>query len=243
MDSPITPFDLHRMFLGDYSLLFYAEVAFRVAVIYGYTLVLIRWIGARGVAQLSMIEFVLVIALGSAVGDAMFYPEVPLLVAMWVITLVVFANKALDKLVVRSRKLEDRINGRPIALVRDGRMVDEGLDSRDLGVNEVKAMLRQGGVANLGQVEHAYLEVNGSVSVFRFDQPRPGLALVPPHDVEPPEPLTHAPNAPRGLACCAACGMVVPAPEVLPDGACPNCGERIWTAPVIPPDFDTLPEG
>ena len=57
------------------------------------------------------------------------------------------------------------------------------------------------------------------------------------------EPLTDAPTAPRGLACCAACGMVVPAPQVLPDGACPNCGERVWAAPVIPPDFDTIPEG
>jgi uncharacterized membrane protein YcaP (DUF421 family) len=44
--------------------------------------VLVRWVGGRGVAQLSLIEFLLVIAPGSAVGDALFYPEVPLLHAM-----------------------------------------------------------------------------------------------------------------------------------------------------------------
>ena len=53
MDQPITPFDLQRMFLGDYSWLFYAEVAVRIVIIYGWTLLLIRWIGGRGVAQLA----------------------------------------------------------------------------------------------------------------------------------------------------------------------------------------------
>ena len=102
MDQPVTPFDLQRMFLGEQPLLFYAEILVRTLIIYAYTLVMIRWIGGRGVAQLSMVEFVLVIALGSAVGDAMFYPDVPLLAAMLVITGVIGMNKVLDLLILRS---------------------------------------------------------------------------------------------------------------------------------------------
>ncbi|MDP3264688.1 MAG: hypothetical protein U1E06_13565 [Tabrizicola sp.] len=51
----------------------------RTLIIYAYSLLLIRWIGGRGVAQMSVVEFLLVVALGSAVGDAMFYGDVPLL--------------------------------------------------------------------------------------------------------------------------------------------------------------------
>ncbi|AXC49264.1 DUF421 domain-containing protein [Paracoccus suum] len=242
MDSPVTPFDLQRMFLGDYPPLYYAEVAFRVVVIYGYTLALIRWVGGRGIAQLSMVELLLVIALGSAVGDAMFYDDVPLLVAMWVITLVVLVNKALDKLIVQSRRAEAIIDGHPLALVRDGALVNEGLAARDLGTNEVKAMLRCAGIANLGQVEHAYLETHGSISVFRPAKARPGLAIVPPPDVTPHEPLTDAGVAPDGMACCCDCGAVVRAADVIPGGACSNCGHDCWTAPVMPPSLDNLPE-
>ena len=43
---------------------------------------MLRWIGSRTIAQLSTVEFLLVIALGSAVGDSMFYAEVPLLHAL-----------------------------------------------------------------------------------------------------------------------------------------------------------------
>lgn len=57
---------------------------------------LLRWLGSRTIGQLSTIEFLLVIALGSAVGDAMFYPDVPLIHALLVVMVVVVANKLLD---------------------------------------------------------------------------------------------------------------------------------------------------
>ena len=101
MDQPVTPFDLQRMFLGEQPLLFYAEILVRTLIIYAYTLVMIRWIGGRGVAQLSMVEFVLVIALGSAVGDAMFYPDVPLLAAMLVIALWVSTSTSCRRTALR----------------------------------------------------------------------------------------------------------------------------------------------
>ena len=74
MEDPIVPFDLMRMFFGTDPALFYLEIVFRTFVIYAYALLLIRWVGGRGIAQMSVVEFLLVIALGSAVGDAMFYP-------------------------------------------------------------------------------------------------------------------------------------------------------------------------
>ena len=86
MDEPVVAFDFGRMFLGDEPPLFLLEIVLRTVVIYVYTLVLIRWIGSRSIGQLSLVEFLLVIALGSAVGDAMFYPDVPLIHCMIVIT-------------------------------------------------------------------------------------------------------------------------------------------------------------
>ena len=101
MDQPVVPFDLVRMFVGSEPALFYLEIVVRTVIVYSYTLLLLRWIGGRSVAQLSMVEFLLVIALGSAVGDALFYPEVPLLHAMAAISLVVLINKGLDIAIAR----------------------------------------------------------------------------------------------------------------------------------------------
>src|SRR5690606_35258367 len=120
LDQAIQAFDWQRMWVRDEPPLFLLEIVFRTVVIYTYTMALMRWLGSRTIGPLSCFEFLLVIALGSAVGDAMFYPDVPLLHAMAVITVVVLANKGLDLLVARSRRAEVIVDGKPDEAIRDG---------------------------------------------------------------------------------------------------------------------------
>ncbi|MDN5567448.1 MAG: DUF421 domain-containing protein [Paracoccus sp. (in: a-proteobacteria)] len=234
MDQQIIPFDLVRMFIGDQPPLFYAEILVRTLIIYVYTLLMIRWIGGRGVAQLSMVEFLLVIALGSAVGDAMFYPEVPLLAAMAVITIIVIINKVLDRLIVRYDRAKNLIDGRPVALVHDGRILLDAIDHRDLGLAEIKAMLRLAGIANLGELHAAYLEAGGGLSVFRAQEPRPGLSLLPPQHLLNAPARVDKPLAMDGQTCCGNCGAPTGAQIIATRAPCPHCGGRTWQSPEWP---------
>ncbi len=52
MSEPVVPFDLARMFLGTDPALFYLEIVFRTCVVCAYALLLIRWVGGRGIAQM-----------------------------------------------------------------------------------------------------------------------------------------------------------------------------------------------
>jgi uncharacterized membrane protein YcaP (DUF421 family) len=234
MDQPVIPFDLVRMFIGEQPPLFYAEILVRTLIVYVYTLLMIRWIGGRGVAQLSMIEFVLVIALGSAVGDAMFYPEVPLLAAMAVITIIVAFNKLLDRVIVRFDRAKNIIDGRPIALVADGRILLDAIDHRDLGVAEIKAMLRLAGIANLGELSAAYLEAGGGLSAFRASKPHPGLSLLPPLNLLNGAPQVDKQLAMNGQTCCGNCGAPAGAQIIATRDPCPHCDSRLWQAPEWP---------
>ena len=232
MNDPVIPFEFGRMFLGDEPPLFLLEIAIRTVIIYGYTLVLIRWVGSRSIAQLSLVEFLLVIALGSAVGDAMFYPEVPLVHCMVVITVVVLLDKALSFVVSRNSKLEDIIEGKSVEIIRDGVISCQALERFNFGHDELFEQLRLKEVEHLGQVRAAYLETNGSLSVFtEKDHPaRPGLLIDPPWDVHQPRKWnagTTLKNGGGGMAC-ARCGMTkeMAQDEVLP--SCQNCSGEIW---------------
>ena len=232
MDQPIVAFDLQRMIFGDESPLFLLEIVLRTLIVYVYALLLLRWLGSRTIGQLSTIEFLLVIALGSAVGDAMFYPDVPLVHALLVVTVVVFANKGLDILIARSKRAERVLDGAPEEVIRDGVICKAFFGSTTMGVNELFQELREKGIEHLGQVGRAYIESDGVLTVFRAKDERPGLPIVPPAELEPPELVEADSPAPRsGTLTCTHCGTAREVEAGARPGACPHCGHRHWTAP------------
>ena len=235
MNDLATAFDFTQMFLGDEPPLFLLEIVFRTLVIYIYTLVLIRWIGSRSIAQLSLVEFLLVIALGSAVGDAMFYPDVPLLHCVVVITVVVLLDKGLSFLVARSPWFEDAVEGRTVEIVRDGLIRWHEIERLNFGHDELFEQLRYKDVENLGQVRAAYVETNGLVSVFKTERnERRGLSINPPWDVREPQRLRAGEQATSTVElACPRCAMLLNASSGTVLTACPQCAGEIWHVQAI----------
>ncbi|MEO9338106.1 YetF domain-containing protein [Mesorhizobium sp. SB112] len=164
-------FDLTRILLGEEetaTFVFYLEVIFRTVIMYLYTIFLSRMVGQGGVGQIGPFEFVLVIAIGSAAGDPMFYPEIGLLQGILVITVVIVLHRFTTFILNRHKKLERKLEGAPLLVVDDGRIVDKALGSGTLTERELFALLRVEGVRDTGEVEHAYFEPNGRLSVFRY---------------------------------------------------------------------------
>jgi uncharacterized membrane protein YcaP (DUF421 family) len=222
VEQAVQAFDWNRMIFGDEPPLFLLEIAFRTAVVYVYALLLLRWLGSRTIGQLSTIEFLLVIALGSAVGDAMFYPDVPLLHALMVITVVVVANKVLDVVIAKSASAERAIDGIPAEAIRHG-IVNRGfMEGSSLSDNELFQQLREHGVTHLGEVAHAYLETNGVLTVYKEEGERPGLPIMPPWELKPPQEVN--PAEVDGPVACKRCGMVAKCRR----DECSNCGHEVW---------------
>ena len=159
--------------------MFALEIALRTTVMYLYTLALVRLLGKRGMAQLSPFEMVIIVALGSAVGDPMFYADVPLIHGMIVITVVVALERLIVRMTEHNQWLEQVVESKPILLVADGQVHYEALEAEDLSEAELFMALRQNGVEQLGEVRLAYLEPNGHVSVFKTEQARTGKSVLP----------------------------------------------------------------
>ncbi|PAP75465.1 DUF421 domain-containing protein [Rubrivirga marina] len=180
--DPTTPLDWHRMFFGVEPPLFLVEIVIRIVAIYLFAAVFMRLMGKRGQRSLSPFETLVIIALGSAVGDGMFYPEVPIVYAWLVIVCVVLLDWLIDALQLRSRWTFLAMSGEPILLVRDGEVVSGGLRAARLRRNELMGLLREQEVANTGEVRYAFLEESGYLGLIRFPdgEAREGEATVPP---------------------------------------------------------------
>jgi uncharacterized membrane protein YcaP (DUF421 family) len=224
-------FDLQRIFFGDLPPVFLLEILFRTAFLFAWTVINLRFIGQRGVGQLTLLEFVIIIALGSAAGDPLFYEDVPLTHGMAVISLIVLFQRLLIILTLRSPRFQDIVDGVPHLLIADGLIDLEGMKAAGLSRDELYMELRHGGIEQLGQVRRAYLEINGHISIFQFtaDQVRSGLPLMPRNDPDHDgviEDSNHLPDA--NDYACANCGVIEQFRASNAAHACARCGEMEW---------------
>lgn len=222
------------MFLGDFPPLYLLEIVFRTVFLYGWLLLMLRVVGRRGLAQLSVVEFSIVIALGSAAGDGLFYVEVPLVHAMLVILLVVVMQRGLAYLINTNETVETFVEGRPLCLVDEGLVVLEHTRRAGVSTEELFERLREEGIAQLGEVRFAFQEQSGRLSVFRYrpEAVRVGLALVPPHDLLAPLVIPFSAD-PEALIACTNCGEVqAQGTSSLP---CPRCALEQWSRATLDP--------
>ncbi len=164
-------FDFHDMFIGDFNLMIYLEILIRIFIIMSYTILMLRWIGKRAIGSLGSADILIIIAMGSAVGDAMLYPSIPLALPMLVITLIAGFQKLYVFIGVRHRSVRKITHPAVLKLVENGRLLKENFKIDEIDENEVLMLLRQGGIKYLSEVEHAYYEQSGELSIFKYDNP------------------------------------------------------------------------
>lgn len=167
------------IFLGKTFIpLFLAEIALRTAIMYLYTLINIRLFRTRTIAQLTSFELIIVIALGSAVGDPMFYSETPLINGMVTVTTIVLLTKLISILSERFDSFEKLIEGQPRLIIKDGEIIKAALRKSDISIEELFSRLRYRGIENTGQILYAFLETSGQISVIHAKEPKEGLSTL-----------------------------------------------------------------
>jgi uncharacterized membrane protein YcaP (DUF421 family) len=216
-------FEWSRVLLNDLPAIFLIEVLFRSVVMFVVILISLRLVGKRGVKQLSIFEVVIIISLGSAAGDPMFYEDVGILHAVMVFISIIAVYRLVTWLMAKSVRFENLIEGRAIYLVREGKFAYHDFEKESLSQDEFFAELRAHQVEHLGQVKCAILETTGDFSIFFYedDQVRHGLPLLPEAFCKKSRTVEAA-----GIYACAFCGHT----ESLTVGThtCPVCSRDEW---------------
>lgn len=173
--------DYQSLLLGEEKWGFLLETAFRTSVMFTIILLALRLLGKRGVKQLSVFELGVIIGLGSAAGDPMFYKDVGLLPGIVVFAIVFSLYRLVTFLINRSDKFEQFVEGKPLCVIDDGKLLYSDFEREPIALDELFAQLRLHSVSHLGQVHLAIIETNGEVSVFyrEDDEIEPGLPIIP----------------------------------------------------------------
>lgn len=148
------------------------EVVLRVALIYLFLVVVLRISGKREVGQMSILELIVVLLISDAVQNSMVGENSSVWGGMIAVLTLLGMDYGLNLLTSRSRRLRRAIEGEPRLLVRDGRLLTKALKEEGVDVWDVRAAVRQEGLARIEDVRIAVLETDGSISVIPMDAPR-----------------------------------------------------------------------
>ncbi len=169
MDKELVPLEWGRVLLGPHPPMFLAEIAVRIAMLLVLLLLVVHILGKRGQQNLSPMQQLLMVALGSAAGDVMLYPEVSIAYAAMVLVGVTGLTIGIEKSAGHSRAIRDYLESRPCVLVQDGQIDVAALKRERTTARELFAILRSNGAVAVSQVELAILEVTGEITVVLND--------------------------------------------------------------------------
>jgi len=217
-------FNWKELLLGSEEWSFLPETILRSLIMFIVILISLRLLGKRGVKQLSVFELVVIIGLGSAAGDPMFYKDVGILPALIVFTIVVSLYSLITYIIGKNKKFELLVEGKPICLIKNGVFSIENFKKEILGADEFFAELRMQGVAQLGQIEEAIEESSGNISLFFYsdEEVKYGLPIMP----DSLKATVQKISEPAHYSCtfCGYTEKLKPAGKV----TCPVCKKFKW---------------
>jgi uncharacterized membrane protein YcaP (DUF421 family) len=140
------------------------SVIIRTAIVAILVFIIVKWLGGKGIGQLSPFGLLIVVGLGSAIGDPMIYKEISIPQAMAAVIIAVVIFKVIDYLTLKSRRFRESIEPKPILLVEHGSIVNEGLKKAKMDMADFETELRLRGLEDASEIKFARLESKGKIS-------------------------------------------------------------------------------
>jgi len=143
-------------------------IVFRISVMYLYSLALVRIAGKQSIGQLTAMDLVVTLIIGDLFDDV-FWAEVPLLQGLVGFTTVILTHILVTYLTSRSKTLDRLVNSRARLLIKNGKLMPEGLQREWMRQETLQFEMRLKGEEHPREVKEARLEPEGQVSVLKTD--------------------------------------------------------------------------
>lgn len=144
------------------------ETIFRTVFFYFYIVFAYRIMGKREVGQLGIIDLIVSILIAELVALSIDKTEQSIWLAIAAIGVLVILELFLGYLSVKIRVVNKIFGGKPTLIINDGKIVYKSLVSQRYSIDDLLLELRKNEVTSIEEVEYAFLETNGDLSIFKY---------------------------------------------------------------------------
>lgn len=145
----------------------------RAGIIYFFIILAVRLMGKRQVGELKPHEFVITILLSAIAVIPLEENSMPLANCIVPILLFISMEIIVSVLSMKSIWFRNLVQGRPIFIIRNGKLDQKKLRQMRFTIDDVVDALRQKDIFDISEVRDAVVETNGTISVLPKAQYRP----------------------------------------------------------------------
>src|SRR3954470_13253951 len=140
------------------------DLVFRTVFVFLLIFAVTRAVGRRELSSMEPFDMILLVVIGDLVQQGVTQSDYSLTGATTVIATLAMLTVLTAYLSFRVARLRPLLEGEPVVVVADGRVLDRNLRRERMTVQELEAEARQQQIGALDDVRIAVLETNGKIS-------------------------------------------------------------------------------
>lgn len=152
------------MLIGDIML----EIVFRTIFFYFFIVFSYRIMGKREIGQLGIIDLIVSVMIAEICAFSIEKIDESIFLAVVPIVILVILELILGFLSVKFRVVNKVFGGKPTLLINEGKIIYKNLISQRYSIDDLLLELRKNEISSIEEVEYAFLETNGALSVFKY---------------------------------------------------------------------------
>ena len=146
------------------------DVVWRAAAIYLFLFVFTRALGKRELAEMSAFELIVLVTIGDLVQQGVTQEDFSMTGAVLAVSTFGFLALISSYISFRFPRTQPVLEGRPVVVVHQGKLLEDVLRIERLSDDEVKEEARTQGIADLADVRLGVLEPDGKFSFIKDDE-------------------------------------------------------------------------
>jgi uncharacterized membrane protein YcaP (DUF421 family) len=143
------------------------DLVLRAIFLYFFIFTITRVIGRRELSELAPFDIILLIVAGDAIQQGLTQDDYSLTGAVLVVGTFAMLTLLTSYASFKIPRLRPILEGEPIVIIQDGKILDRNLKRERLTKEEVEEEARQQQIGSLDEVEWAVLENSGKISFLQ----------------------------------------------------------------------------
>lgn len=143
------------------------DIVVRAAVMYFFVLLVTRIVGRRELSSLEPFDLVLLIVIGDLVQQGVTQNDFSMTGLMLAVGTIAVLQAGISWVGYRSRRAALVLEGEPIVIVQDGRLLDANVRRERLDPHEVFEAARKQGMGELDEIAWGILETTGEITFIK----------------------------------------------------------------------------